>query len=105
MKLLIKQLDGTETEIAGRLNWTVMELIRDAGLPIRAECGGSCACATCHVYVDPAWVDKVGPRNDEEAYTLDGAFNVEPNSRLSCQIVFTPALDGVVLTLTKDATG
>ena len=105
MRLIIKQLDGQQTEIAGRLNWTVMELIRDAGLPIRAECGGSCACATCHVYIDPEWVERVGPRNDEEAYTLDGAFNVEPNSRLSCQITFKPELDGVVMTLSKDATG
>jgi 2Fe-2S ferredoxin len=105
MKLIVKQLDGTETEIAGRLNWTVMELIRDAGLPIRAECGGSCACATCHVYVDEAWMEKVGPRNGEEGYTLDGAFNVQANSRLSCQITFKPDLDGLTLTLTKDATG
>ncbi len=105
MKLIVKQLDGTSTEVPARLNWTVMELIKDAGLPIRAECGGSCACATCHVYVDPDWLDKVGERNEEEAYTLDGAFNVEPNSRLSCQITFKPELDGLTMTLTKDATG
>jgi 2Fe-2S ferredoxin len=105
MKLIVKQADGTTTDVPARLNWTVMELIKDAGLPMRAECGGSCACATCHVYVDPEWMGKVGERNDEEAYTLDGAFNVEPNSRLSCQITFKPELDGLTMTLSKDATG
>jgi 2Fe-2S ferredoxin len=105
MKLIVKQPGGTSTEIEGRANWTVMELIKDAGLPIRAECGGCCACATCHVYVDEAWIDKVGEKGEEETYTLDGAFNVEPNSRLSCQITFKPELDGLTLTLTKDATG
>jgi 2Fe-2S ferredoxin len=105
MKLIVKQADGTATDVPARLNWTVMELIKDAGLPMRAECGGSCACATCHVYIDPDWLDKVGERNDEEAYTLDGAFNVEPNSRLSCQITFKPELDGLSMTLSKDATG
>ena len=105
MKLIVKQLDGTSTEVPARLNWQVMELIRDAGLPIRAECGGACACATCHVYVDEAWMDKVGERNEEEGYTLDGAFNVQDNSRLSCQITFKAELDGLTVTLTQDATG
>ena len=105
MKVIVKQLDGTTTEVPARLNWQVMELIRDAGLPIRAECGGACACATCHVYIDEVWMDKVGERGEEETFTLDGAFNVQPNSRLSCQITFKPELDGLTMTLTTDATG
>ena len=66
---------------------------------IIAECGGNCMCATCHVYVDPAWVDKLEPVGDTEDAMLDstGAERLS-NSRLSCQIKVTPALDGLVVT-------
>ena len=64
---------------------------------IVAECGGSCTCATCMVYVDEAWVDRVGKRSEEEEDQLDFAFDVKPNSRLSCQIKVTEALDGLVV--------
>ena len=66
-----------------------MEVIRDWGLPIKAECGGACACATCHVYVDDAWVDRLIPPTDEEIERLDHAYAVEANSRLACQILVT----------------
>ncbi len=79
--------------------WRVMEVIRDHGLPIKAECGGACACATCHVYVAESWMDKVPPKTDEEAERLDDAFMVEDNSRLSCQILMSDALDGLEVTL------
>jgi 2Fe-2S ferredoxin len=64
---------------------------------IVAECGGSCTCATCLVHVDEAWSDKVGTRSEEEEDQLDFAFDVRPNSRLSCQIKVTAALDGLVV--------
>ena len=64
---------------------------------IVAECGGNAVCATCHVYVDEAWMEKVGQPSDEEADQLDAAFDVRPNSRLSCQIKVTPELDGIIL--------
>ena len=77
---------------------TVMEAaIRNASPGIEAECGGACACATCHVYVDEAWRDKVGGPSAMEESMLDFAENVEPNSRLSCQIKVSDALDGLVV--------
>ncbi len=75
--------------------WRVMEIIRDYGLPIKAECGGACACATCHVYVDDAWIERLVPMREEEEDMLDEAMEVEENSRLSCQIILDENLDGL----------
>jgi 2Fe-2S ferredoxin len=66
---------------------------------LKAECGGACACATCHVYVDEAWVDRLKPPSAEELDRLDEAFSVERTSRLSCQILMQPAFDGMRLRL------
>ena len=72
------------------------------GVPgIDGDCGGICACATCHVYVDPAWLDKLPPKQEMEETMLDFAQDVRPNSRLSCQITVTPALDGLVVRTPK----
>jgi ferredoxin, 2Fe-2S len=79
--------------------WRVMEIIREHGLDIKAECGGACACATCHVYVAPEWAAKLHTVHDEEHEMLDGAFHVEDNSRLSCQIIMSERLNGIELTL------
>ena len=77
---------------------TVMEAsIRNAIPGIEAECGGACACATCHVYVDEAWREKVGPPSPMEEDMLDFGFDVRPNSRLSCQIKVSDELDGLVV--------
>jgi ferredoxin, 2Fe-2S len=77
---------------------TVMEAaIRNAIPGIEAECGGACACATCHVYVDEAWREKVGPPTPMEEDMLDFGYDVRPNSRLSCQIKVTDDLDGLVV--------
>jgi 2Fe-2S ferredoxin len=105
MKIYVTDLDGKEHAIEAILNWTLMEIIRDGDLPMRAECGGSCACATCHVYVDPQWLDRIPAQESEERDTLDGGFDVRPNSRLSCQITFKPELDGLRVALSKDAAG
>ena len=105
MKLHVTDLEGVEHQIDAMLNWTVMEIIRDGDVPIRAECGGSCACATCHVYVAPEWLDKLPPMESEEQDTLDGGFDVQPNSRLSCQLIMKPELDGLKVTLTTDSAG
>jgi 2Fe-2S ferredoxin len=78
---------------------TVMEAaIRNAIPGIEAECGGACACATCHVYVDEAWREKVGAPSPMEEDMLDFGFDVRPNSRLSCQIKVSDALDGLIVT-------
>jgi ferredoxin, 2Fe-2S len=66
---------------------------------IDAECGGACACATCHVYVDPSWRAKTGEHGELEASMLDIACNLQPNSRLSCQIRVTEELDGLVVNM------
>lgn len=77
---------------------SVMEAAVANGVPgIDGDCGGNCACATCHVYVDPAWVAATGVRSDMETAMLDFAEGVEPNSRLACQIIAGPALDGLIV--------
>jgi len=102
MKIFAKDRDGKEIEIEGRDGWTVMEMLREAGLPITAECGGACACATCHVYVDEDWVAKLNPASDMEVDMLDMALAVQPNSRLSCQLTCTEELDGLKVTLAPE---
>jgi 2Fe-2S ferredoxin len=77
---------------------TVMENAIKHGIPgIEAECGGACACATCHVYVDEAWTEVVGPPSPMEEDMLDFGFDVKPNSRLSCQIKVSDQLDGLIV--------
>lgn len=82
-------------EVANGL--TVMEGARDNGIPgIEADCGGACACSTCHVYVDPAWVDRLPKKDAMEEDMLDFAWNPDPTrSRLTCQIKVNAALDGL----------
>ncbi len=79
---------------------TVMEAAVKNGIPgIDGDCGGACACATCHVYVDPDWFDRLGAQTDMELSMLEFAENVHPNSRLGCQIKLSAALDGMVVDL------
>ena len=79
---------------------SVMQVATGHGIDgIVAECGGNAICATCHVYVDPAWLPKLSPRHDMEQSMLDFAEDVRSNSRLSCQIKVTPELDGLVMRL------
>ena len=99
LKIHVTDQDGTDHTIPALAGWRVMEIIRDAGLQINAECGGCCSCATCHVYVDADWQDKLADPNDEEVDMLDEAFDVEDNSRLSCQIIMRDDLDGLKVTL------
>jgi 2Fe-2S ferredoxin len=100
--ILVMDHDGEVHDLIALEGWRIMEIIRDWGLPIKAECGGACACATCHVYVDESWLDKLAPPRDEEIERLDEAFDVRPNSRLSCQILFSPELNGLSVTLAPD---
>ena len=103
MKVFVTDLDGNTKEVEGTVGWTLMEVIRDAGEPIKAECGGACACATCHVYVDDEWLDATGERSEEEEDMIDLALEVEGTSRLSCQIEMSASLDGIKLRLARDA--
>ncbi len=95
----VTDMQGSTHTLEGLAGWRLMEVIRDYDLPIKAECGGACACATCHVYVDAAWSDALPPRREEEVERLDDAFNVEDTSRLSCQIILEPSLEGLRVTL------
>ena len=89
---------GTAREVEAEEGSTVMETAIRNGIPgIDAECGGACSCATCHVYVDEEWEAVVGPPQPMEEDMLDFAFDVRPNSRLSCQIRVRPELDGLVV--------
>lgn len=99
IKIRVTDLDGKEHTLPAVDGWRVMEVIRDWGLPIKAECGGSCACGTCHVYVDEKWMDKLPPATDEEMDQLDLIYGVQENSRLACQILTAADLDGLELRL------
>ncbi len=99
-KLTYIAMDGTRFEVDAKDGTTVMEnAIRNSVPGIEAECGGACSCATCHVYVDEAWVDVVGGPHTMEEDMLDFAYDLRPTSRLSCQIKVSPELDGLVVHL------
>ena len=99
MKILVTDREGNNHILKGDNNSTLMEIIRDEGVDIEAACGGCCACATCHVYIDEKWVNKLNPKDDDEESMLDQAFDVKKNSRLSCQINLNDDLDGLELSL------
>lgn len=99
MKIVVTDQEGKTHEIEGIEGWRVMEIIRDHGLPIKAECGGCASCATCHVYVDNEWLPKLFPMREDEQDLLDTAPDVQDNSRLSCQILMSEELDGLKVTL------
>jgi 2Fe-2S ferredoxin len=91
--------DGTERSVEAEVGSTVMETAINNDIPgILATCGGSCSCATCHVYVDEEWLDKLPGPELEESDMLDTAHDLKDNSRLSCQIVVTEELDGLTVT-------
>ena len=99
VNIRVTDMQGTTHTLEGLAGWRLMEVIRDYDLPIKAECGGACSCATCHVYVDGAWTDRLPVKGEEEIERLDEAFSVEENSRLSCQIILEPSLEGLSVTL------
>ncbi len=97
-KITYVEFDGREHEVDVRPGLSVMEGAVKNNIPgIDADCGGACACATCHVYVEEAWTDRTGTASAMEESMLDFADAVQPNSRLSCQIKVTDALDGLVI--------
>ena len=97
-KITFVDLLGESRTVEAEIGSTVMEAaIRNAIPEITAECGGGCACATCHVYVDEPYLPLAGKASDQEEDMLDFAYKVQPNSRLSCQIVVTQELDGLTV--------
>ena len=103
VKITYIDAEGTSRSVEAEDGSTVMENAIRNGIPgIEAECGGACACATCHVYVAEEWREAVGEPEPMEEDMLDFAFDVRPTSRLSCQIRVTPELDGLVVHVPKD---
>jgi ferredoxin, 2Fe-2S len=96
-KITYVEWGGREHVVDVPVGLTVMEGARDNAIPgIEADCGGACACSTCHVYVDPAWVDQLPPKDAMEEDMLDFAYQPDPErSRLTCQIKVTNEFDGL----------
>jgi ferredoxin, 2Fe-2S len=102
-KLIVVTRDGTEKQVEGQDGLSVMEIIRDAGFDeLLALCGGCCSCATCHVHVDPAQADMIAAISEDENDLLDSSSHRDATSRLSCQIPFSAALDGLKVTIAQE---
>ena len=97
-KITYIEHNGTEHVVEVGAGLTVMEGARDNNIPgIEADCGGACACSTCHVYIDPAWQEKLKAQEDMETDMLDFAYEPNDNSRLGCQIPITAEMDGMTV--------
>lgn len=102
-QIIVTTRNGAEKALAAKPGMSVMEILRDGGIDeVLALCGGCCSCATCHVYVDDADMARAGTASPDEADLLDSSDNRKPNSRLSCQIPFTAALDGLHVTVAPE---
>ena len=100
--VFVTDRDGTEHELDAREGYTLMEIMRDAGLPVAAICGGQCICSTCHVYVAHEWAARLKPREPDEQVMVEDSGHYQDNSRLACQIDFGESLDGIKLTLAPE---
>lgn len=90
--------DGTQHDVEAPEGWSLMEAAVKNGVPgIDGDCGGVCACATCHVFLEPAWMGRLGPRTAGEDDMLEFSAEMAANSRLACQIRLEPALDGLTV--------
>ncbi len=102
-KLIVVNRDGSEVELEGETGLSVMEIIRGGGVDdLLALCGGCCSCATCHVYVDPAFADRLPGVSADEDDLLDSSDHRNESSRLSCQLQFGEALDGLRITIAPE---
>lgn len=102
-KLVVVDRSGNEQEIEATDGVSVMEVIRDNGFDeLLALCGGCCSCATCHVYVDPAFTGALPPLSEDENDLLDSSDHRTENSRLSCQVKVTPGLAGLKVTIAPE---
>jgi 2Fe-2S ferredoxin len=100
LKITFIAYDGTPHTVEAACGTSLMRAATDNRVPgIDGDCGGNCACATCHVYVDPAWADRVGVRTASEKDMLNLVPELQDNSRLGCQITLDPSLNGLVVTL------
>jgi len=100
--LKVVDRDGVEHEVQAKPGLKVMEVLRELDYGVAAICGGMCSCATCHIYVDPAWSEKLPPPMSDERELLGELSHYRENSRLSCQVEITAALDGLKVTIAED---
>jgi ferredoxin, 2Fe-2S len=94
--------DGVSHDVEAKPGLKVMEILRELDYGVAAICGGMCSCATCHIYVDPAWAEKLPPPMSDERELLTELSHYQENSRLSCQVEFTAALSGLKVTIAED---
>jgi 2Fe-2S ferredoxin len=102
-RLVVTTREGTTVDVDGSADRSVMEVIRDSGIDeLLALCGGCCSCATCHVHVDPAWVDRLPAMSSDEDELLESSADRDATSRLSCQIAFDDSLDGLAIKIAAE---
>jgi 2Fe-2S ferredoxin len=95
--------DGGEQILESKDGWSLMEVMREGGVDeVLALCGGCCSCATCHVFIDQAWLDRVGPPRDDEDVLLESSAHRTPASRLACQITLGAGLNGIRVTVAPE---
>lgn len=100
IKVIFIEHDGRQHIVEAENGETLMQCALNHRVPsIVGDCGGCCSCGTCHGYIDPQWQPAAGEQNDDERLMLDGADHEQPNSRLTCQIRMSPALDGIIVRL------
>lgn len=103
VQLTVVTRAGKAQAVSGKVGESLMHAIRDAGIDeLMAACGGCCSCATCHVYIDPAFAGRLPPMGSDEDELLDGSTHREAGSRLSCQIPVTEALAGLTATIAPE---
>jgi 2Fe-2S ferredoxin len=102
-RMIVVDRDGKEHEVEGKSGLKIMEILRELDYGVAAICGGLCSCATCHIYIDPAWADRLPkPQSDEMELLKELSDYKEATSRLSCQVDFTDALNGIKVTIAPD---
>ena len=94
--------EGELHTLAARRGVTLMQVLRDADLPVEAICGGQCICSTCHIYVDEAWAARLKPRGEAEQVMVEDTGHFLATSRLACQVEYEDSLDGLQLTLAPE---
>ncbi len=101
-EIIVTDRDGNVHRVTGRIGVSLMETLRELDYGVAAICGGMCSCATCHIYIDPEWVDKLPAPMSDERDLLTELSHYRENSRLSCQVEITAALSGLKLTIAED---
>jgi ferredoxin len=100
--IVVRDREGETHTLEAEDGWRVMEILREYKLDVKGICGGSCDCGSCHVIVDEPWAERLHPARDDELFKLDELPNIEPRSRLSCQIIWDENLDGLSLQIADD---